>query len=491
MTAKVRTRFAPSPTGWLHIGGLRTALYAWLIARRGGGAFILRIEDTDLARQVDGAVDIIEKTLKTVGLAWDEGPGVGGAYGPYVQTQRRDIYQKYAKELVENGGAHYCFCSAETVDKARAEAAAHGMASFKYYDPCKEIPAAEASARAASGEPFTVRQNIPLGRMLEFHDEIYGAISVDSSSLDEGILLKSDGLPTYNLANVIDDHLMEISHVVRGNEYLSQTAKYNLIYDALGWTPPKYVHVSQIMKDARTKLSKRNGDASFQDLIAKGYLPAAILNYIALLGWNPGTTQEVFSLAELAETFDIKGMHKSPALFDPEKLSWLNGQYIRRMTPGEFHAYALPFYGQAVEAGAGVNLAELSRTLQPRIETFAAVRELTAFVQTLPDYGAGLFESAKMKVDAAMARKALEALRGFFAGYKGDWTREALSDELPALAAREGLKNGQLLWPLRAALSGAEFSCGGGVELAAVLGPNLTAERVEIGLAKLASCEKA
>lgn len=297
---KARTRFAPSPTGYMHIGNLRTALYEYLIAKSSGGSFILRIEDTDQKRYVEGATEIIYNTLKTVGMNWDEGPDIGGEYGPYIQSERLPLYQEYAHKLVELGGAHYCFCAKTEHDDDEEET----VLGAKFKDPCKRIPLEEAKARVAAGEPYVVRQNINRKGKAMFHDVVYGDIEIDYDELDEGVLLKSDGFPTYNFANVIDDHLMAITHVVRGNEYISSTPKYNLIYEAFGWTPPIYVHVAQVMKDAQHKLSKRNGDASFQDLVAKGYLPAAILNYIALLGWNPGTEQEIFSLAELEQVFD-------------------------------------------------------------------------------------------------------------------------------------------------------------------------------------------
>ena len=303
---KVRTRFAPSPTGYMHIGNLRTALYEYLIAKSNGGDFLLRIEDTDQKRYVEGSTDIIFNTLKTVHMDWDEGPDIGGNYGPYIQSERRSIYKEYAEKLVELGGAHYCFCAAHDEDENEED----DKIPTKFKDPCKRIPLEEAKKRVAAGEPYTIRQTINKKGVSHFHDEVYGDIEIDYDELDEGVLLKTDGLPTYNFANVVDDHLMAISHVVRGNEYISSTPKYNLIYEAFGWTPPVYVHVPPVMKDAQHKLSKRNGDASFQDLVAKGYLPEAILNYIALLGWNPGNDQEIFSLDELKKCFSAERLNK-------------------------------------------------------------------------------------------------------------------------------------------------------------------------------------
>lgn len=468
---KARTRFAPSPTGYMHIGNLRTALYEYLIAKANGGSFVLRIEDTDQKRYVEGATDIIYNTLKTVGMNWDEGPDIGGNFGPYIQSERLPLYKEYAEKLVELGGAHYCFCSKDEADEQKDE-----ESNIKFKDPCKMIPLEEAKKRVAAGEPFVIRQNINKKGKSVFHDVVYGDIEIDYDELDEGVLLKSDGFPTYNFANVVDDHLMQITHVVRGNEYISSTPKYNLIYEAFGWTPPTYVHVAQVMKDAQHKLSKRNGDASFQDLVAKGYLPAAILNYIALLGWNPGTEQEIFSLKELEEVFDEKRLNKSPAIFDIAKLKWMNGCYIRALSFEEFHKLAEKEYDKFLTRS--VNREALSKVLQPRVETLADIAEAASFIETLPEYSEELFINKKMKTDVEIAKKslvlAIPALEGL-----NNWTNEGLFECLKAVAQENGLKNGQVLYPVRIALTGLETTPGGASEIAEVLGKEETLKRLK------------
>ena len=476
---KARTRFAPSPTGYMHIGNLRTALYEYLIARSTGGAFLLRIEDTDQKRYVEGATDIIYSTLKTVGMNWDEGPDIGGAYGPYVQSERKAIYAEYAHKLVELGGAHYCFCAAR---EENADEEEENAVPSKFQDPCKKLSLEEARARIAAGEPYTVRQTINKQGKSRFHDEVYGDIEIDYDDLDEGVLLKTDGFPTYNFANVVDDHLMAITHVVRGNEYISSTPKYNLIYEAFGWTPPVYVHVPQVMKDAQHKLSKRNGDASFQDLVAKGYLPAAVLNYIALLGWNPGDEREIFSLEELEKAFTIERLNRSPAIFDIVKLTWMNGCYIRALTPEEFHRQALPWYGKCLTRS--LNLEMLSKVLQPRVETFADIARETDFLEQMPDYELSLYDNKKMKTDVSVAVRVLKLAAGMLPEIT-DWNNDNLFASLKELAAANGLKNGQLLYPLRIALSGKETTAGGATEIATVLGKEETIARVKAALAKL------
>lgn len=477
---KARTRFAPSPTGYMHIGNLRTALYEYLIAKSSGGDFLLRIEDTDQKRYVEGATDIIYSTLKTVGMDWDEGPDIGGNYGPYIQSERKPIYAEYAHKLVELGGAHYCFCAPK--DEAEDDEAEENAVPAKFQDPCKRLSLEEARARIAAGESYTVRQTINKKGKSHFHDEVYGDIEIDYDDLDEGVLLKTDGFPTYNFANVIDDHLMAITHVVRGNEYISSTPKYNLIYEAFGWTPPVYVHVPQVMKDAQHKLSKRNGDASFQDLVAKGYLPAAILNYIALLGWNPGDDREIFSLAELEKAFGVERLNKSPAIFDIVKLTWMNGCYIRALTPEEFHRQALPWYEKCLTRP--LNLEILSRVLQPRVETFADIAAQTDFLEKMPEYDLSLYENKKMKTDRAVAANALKLAAARLPEI-AEWNNESLFESLKALAAENGLKNGQILYPLRIALSGRETTAGGATEIAAVLGREETLARIAAASAKL------
>ncbi len=474
----VRTRFAPSPTGYMHIGNLRTALYEYLIAKTDAdGKFILRIEDTDQKRYVEGATDIIYATLKQVGMNWDEGPDVGGNYGPYVQSERKPIYAEYAHKLVELGGAHYCFCS-----KAEAEEEKDEEQNMKFQDPCKRLSLEEAKKRIAAGELYVVRQTINKQGKSKYHDEVYGDIEIDYDELDEGVLLKSDGFPTYNFANVVDDHLMNITHVVRGNEYISSTPKYNLIYETFGWTPPHYVHVPPVMKDAQHKLSKRNGDASFQDLVAKGYLPEAIINYIALLGWNPGNEDEIFSLDELKKVFSIERLNRSPAIFDIVKLTWMNGQYIRKLSEEEFFAHAEPYIRKALTRE--VNILVLSRVLQPRLETFGAIPEQIAFIEQVPDYSADLYINKKMKTDQEISRQALIYAEERL-GKISDWTNDNLFAELKALAEEKGLKNGQIMYPVRIALSGLATTPGGATELAVILGKEETLARIKAALSKL------
>ena len=475
---KVRTRFAPSPTGYMHIGNLRTALYEYLIAKSCDGDFLLRIEDTDQKRYVEGSTDIIYNTLKTVNMNWDEGPDIGGNYGPYVQSERKSIYKEYAEKLVELGGAHYCFCSAREEDEEDDD----DKVPTKFKDPCKNISLEEAKARVAAGEPYTIRQTINKKGISHFHDEVYGDIEIDYDELDEGVLLKTDGLPTYNFANVVDDHLMEISHVVRGNEYISSTPKYNLIYETFGWTPPVYVHVPQVMKDAQHKLSKRNGDASFQDLVAKGYLPEAILNYIALLGWNPGTDKEIFSLDELKQCFTVERLNKSPAIFDIVKLTWMNGCYIRELSAEKFHELAMPYYEKHLTRK--LNLELLSSVLQPRIETLKDIVSQTDFFENMPEYSLELYINKKMKTDEEVAKKTL-ALSLDVLKTVDDWKNEVLFEQLKNLAVANELKNGQVLYPLRIALSGKETTSGGATEIAAILGKEETLNRIEKALQKL------
>ena len=474
---KVRTRFAPSPTGYMHIGNLRTALYEYLIAKSQGGDFLLRIEDTDQKRYVEGATDIIYSTLKQVNMNWDEGPDIGGNYGPYVQSERKAIYAEYAHKLVELGGAHYCFCSKNDADEQKDE-----EQNIKFQDPCKLIPLEEAKKRVAAGEPYVIRQTIHKKGKSKYHDEVYGDIEIDYDELDEGVLLKSDGFPTYNFANVVDDHLMEISHVVRGNEYISSTPKYNLIYEDFGWEHPHYVHVPQVMKDAQHKLSKRNGDASFQDLVAKGYLPEAVLNYIALLGWNPGTEQEIFSLDELKQVFTTERLNKSPAIFDLVKLKWMNGCYLRALSAEQFHEKAADFYGHLPSS---VNFKALSTALQPRVEFLGQIPEQTDFIAEVPDYDKELYVNKKMKTDVEISAKAL-ALTLPVLEKISDWSNDALFAELKALAEKEGLKNGQILYPVRIALSGKETTPGGATELAVILGKEESLKRIKDAIAKLA-----
>ena len=477
----VRTRFAPSPTGYMHLGNLRSALYTYLYARHNGGRFILRIEDTDRERYVEGATEVIYRTLRSIGMDWDEGPDVGGAFGPYVQSERKEMYLPYAEQLVREGKAYYCFCTVEELEARRAAAAARGK-TFKYDKHCLHLPQEEVARRLAAGEPYVIRQNVPETGEASFDDVIYGHIAVDCAELDDMILIKADGMPTYNFANVIDDHTMGITHVMRGNEYLASTPKYNLLYEAFGWEKPVYIHMTPIMRDATHKLSKRDGDAYFEDYLQKGYLKEAIVNYVALLGWNPGDEREFFTLDELVEAFSIRGMSKSPAIFDVNKLTWMNAEYIRRLSPEAFTAHALPYYEQAGVAGMDAGI--LCRILQPRTAVFSEIPGMVDFLAALPAYDTALFTNKKSKTDPAVAKAVLSLVLPALAALPA-WTEAALHETLLGLAEREGLKNGTLLWPVRIALAGRQVTPGGAIEIAALLGREESLRRLEAGLARL------
>ena len=477
----VRTRFAPSPTGYMHIGNLRSALYAYLFARHNHGAFLLRIEDTDLERYVEGATEIIYRTLKDVGLNWDEGPDIGGDYGPYVQSQRKQMYLPYAEQLIERGHAYRCFCTKEELEQRREESAARGE-TFRYDKHCLHLTREEIQAKLDAGVPYVIRQNVPTTGQTSFTDEIFGTITVDNDTLDDNVLIKADGMPTYNFANVIDDHTMGITHVMRGMEYLSSTPKYNLLYEAFGWEIPKYIHMTPIMKDAQHKLSKRNGDASYEDLLNKGYLKEAIVNYIALLGWNPGDEREKFSLPELVEAFTVEGMSKSPAIFDPVKLTWLNFEYIRAMAPEEFTRHAMPYYRQA--GVDRMDTAILCRILQPRTELFTQIPDMVDFLTRLPDYDPELFTNKKSKTDSQVSAHVLDLAIPVLTALP-EWTESALHDALMGLAEKEGLKNGTMLWPVRIALAGKQVTPGGAMEIALLLGREESLKRLHAGRAKL------
>jgi len=479
---KVRTRFAPSPTGYMHIGNLRTALYEYLVAKGQGGDFILRIEDTDQNRYVEGAVDIIYDTLASVGLIHDEGPDVGGDYGPYTQSERLPIYKEYAHKLIEVGGAHYCFCSEEDITAQRDAADAAGT-PFKYQDPCHRFTNAQAQAKADAGEAYVVRQTILPGEACVYHDEVYGEIVVERDILDESILLKSDGFPTYNFANVVDDHLMAITHVVRGNEYLSSTPKYNLIYDSFGWERPAYVHLPPVMKDEQNKLSKRNGDASFQDLVSKGYLGKAVLNYIALLGWSPEGEQEIFTLEELTKAFSVKRCSKSPAIFDIEKLKWMNGMYLRAMSLDEFHQFALPWLTSSIHRVC--DLHEVSKMLQQRVAILSEIPEMVDFIDELPEYDVEMYFHKKMKTDKEICIKALEASLDVYNAIENWESVDELQVRIQQLPEKLGLKNGQVYWPIRTAVTGKQFTPGGALEIPYILGKEEAIHRTKVGLHKL------
>ncbi len=484
MDKTVRTRFAPSPTGYMHIGNLRTALYTYIIARKYGGKFILRIEDTDQGRYVEGATEVIYDTLRKCGLDWDEGPDVGGPVGPYVQSERMGIFKEYAEQLVKSGHAYYCFCTKERMDKVHEEQRAKGITPT-YDRHCRDLPKEEVDKLLAEGVPYVIRQKVPLDGTTTFHDELYGDITVPNADLDDQILLKADGMPTYNFANVVDDHLMGITHVVRGNEYLSSSPKYNLLYEAFGWEIPKYIHVEHIMRDATHKLSKRDGDAYFGDFVEKGYYIPAILNYIALLGWAPKGEQEIFTLEELVKEFDISGLSKSPAVFDPVKMTAINAEWLRRLPHEEFKALALPYIRQTCKR-EDIDIDLLVKTLQPRTELFTDIPEKVDFIDEMPEYSTDLYFNKKMKNTPETSLEALKAALPVFEGIpEADWTEENVHEKLFAEIEKLGVKNGWLLLPIRAALSGKPSTPGGGVELAAILGKAETEARVKKAIEKL------
>ena len=473
---EVRTRFAPSPTGYMHVGNLRTALYTWCIARHAHGKFLLRIEDTDQSRQVEGAVEVIYKTLRDCGLDHDEGPDVGGPVGPYVQTERRDTYLPYAKRLVERGHAYYCFC-----DKTESEEDSGDFT--RKDDPCRDLSAEEVQRRLDAGMPWVIRQKIPHEGETTFHDEIFGDITAPNADLDDQVLIKRDGLPTYNFANVIDDHLMGITHVVRGSEYLSSTPKYNLLYEGFGWEIPKYIHCSPVMRDQHNKMSKRHGDPSYEDLIAQGYLSEAVVNYVALLGWAPGGEREIYSLPELVEAFDIKGISKSPAIFDIDKLKYFNSAYIRAMTPEQFAAVAAPYIRQTVK-NPTIDPAQIAPLLQQRCEVLTDIPEKVDFFDALPEYDIALYTNKKSKTDPAVSLEMLHAVRPLLAALP-TWDDETLLASMKELAERLEVKNAKVMWPVRIAVSGRAVTPGGAVEICRILGRDETLRRIDAGIAKL------
>jgi glutamyl-tRNA synthetase len=478
---QVRTRFAPSPTGYLHIGGLRTALYAWLFARQRGGVFILRIEDTDVAREVEGAKQVIYDTLRQTGLDYDEGPDVGGPYSPYIQSERKEIYREYAEKLIERGAAYRCFCTKERLADERAKAEAQGKA-FTYDKHCLHLAPEEIQKKLTAGVPYVVRQNIPREGETTYTDAVFGDVTVPNADLDDNVLLKADGMPTYNLANVIDDHLMGVTHVIRGVEYLSSTPKYNHLYRAMGWNVPEYIHLPVVMKDKQRKLSKRYGDASFDDFVKKGYLKEALINYIALLGWSPGGEREIYSLEELAEAFSVEGLSKSSAIFDTEKLTWMNAQYIRALPKEDFIARAMPWFEEA--GAAHMDLALLAEMLQPRLERLGEIPEKLSFLVSMPEFGPELYFHKRSGTDAETAlpilkeaSAALEAL--------SDYSAEALKETLTALIEKLEVKSGFVYWPLRIAISGQEVTPGGPEQIASLLGKPETLRRLKDSIRRL------
>lgn len=478
MSDTVRTRFAPSPTGFMHIGNLRTGLYAYLFARKNNGKFILRIEDTDQERKVEGAIEMVYRTLATAGITYDEGPDKDGGVGPYIQTERMDIYKEYAEKLVELGGAYYCFCDKERLESLQGEGGVH-----TYDKHCRNLPKEEVERRLAAGESYVIRQKVPEGVVSSYDDMVFGTISVDTADIEDGILLKSDGLPTYNFANVVDDHLMGITHVIRGTEYLSSTPKYNLIYDAFGWERPKYMHLPPIMKDATRKLSKRFGDANFEDFIAKGYLPEAVVNYIALLGWCPKDNKEKMSMQEMIEEFDVSGISHSSSIFDEAKMRWLNGEYLKAMSAEDFEKVATPWIEKAIN-GRDYDVKELALLMQTRVDILSEIPEKLAFLNEFGEHDLAMYEHQKMKVDREVAKRALgvaiAALEDF-----NDWSADAIKEQIKAKSEEEGIKSGQVMFTMRVALTGAPVTPGGAIEMAVVLRKDETLRRMKYSLSLL------
>lgn len=478
MSDTVRTRFAPSPTGFMHIGNLRTGLYAYLFARKNNGKFILRIEDTDQERKVEGAIEMVYRTLATAGITYDEGPDKDGGVGPYIQTERMGIYKEYAKKLVELGGAYYCFCDKERLESLQGEGGVH-----TYDKHCRNLSKEEVERRLAAGESYVIRQKVPEGVVSSYDDMVFGTISVNTADIEDGVLLKSDGLPTYNFANVVDDHLMGITHVIRGTEYLSSTPKYNLIYDAFGWERPKYMHLPPIMKDATRKLSKRYGDANFEDFIAKGYLPQAVVNYIALLGWCPKDNKEKMTMQELIDEFDVSGISHSSSIFDEAKMRWLNGEYLKAMSEQDFEKVATPWIKQAI-GDKDYDVKELALLMQTRVDVLSEIPEKLAFLNEFGEHDLAMYEHQKMKVTKDVAKRALgvaiAALEDF-----DDWSADAIKEQIKTKSEEEGIKSGQVMFTMRVALTGAPVTPGGAIEMAVVLKKDETLRRMRYSLSLL------
>ena len=478
----VRTRFAPSPTGFMHLGGLRTALYNYLYAKKMGGKFLLRIEDTDQERFVEGATQVIYDTLRGCGMEWDEGPDVGGDYGPYVQSERKNLYLPYAQQLVESGHAYYCFCTKEELDERRAACEARGEV-FKYDKHCLNLSKEEIQAKLDAGVPYVIRQNAPTTGESSYDDVVFGHMSFPNDTLDDMVLIKQDGMPTYNFANVIDDHLMGITHVMRGLEYISSTPKYNLLYEAFGWEVPTYVHLTTVMRDATHKLSKRDGDAYYSDYIEKGYLTEALINYLALVGWNPGDDREFFTMDELVEAFDVTRLSKSPGIFDVDKLTWFNQEYIRKLDFDKYLELVTPWFDKVL-AGKGIDYTRLAQLMQDRTEVFNRVPDMVRFLGELPEYDIAIYTHKKMKTDSAIS---LEILKDFLPIIEGieEWTEEKLHEVLMEVIKEKGMKNGTALWPLRIAIAGQQNTPGGFFEIAYLLGREETMKRLKDSIAAL------
>ena len=484
--SKVRTRFAPSPTGRMHVGNLRTALYAYLVAKHEGGDFILRIEDTDQERYVEGAVDIIYRTLQKTGLIHDEGPDKDGGCGPYVQSERQSqgIYLKYAKELIDKGEAYYCFCDKERLEGLKKVVA--GKEIHVYDKHCLHLSKEEVEERLAAGVPYVIRQNNPTEGTTTFEDEIYGDITVDNAELDDMILIKSDGYPTYNFANVVDDHLMGITHVVRGNEYLSSSPKYNRLYEAFGWEVPVYIHCPLITDENHQKLSKRCGHSSFEDLVEQGFLTEAIVNFVALLGWSPADNQEIMTLEELVEKFDYHHMNKSPAVFDYTKLKWMNGEYIKKMDFDKFYEMALPYIKEVITKD--YDLKKIAHMVQTRIEIFPDIRDHIDFFEELPEYDVAMYTHKKMKTNAQTSLEVLQEILPVLEAQE-DYSNDALYQTLLKYVDQKGCKNGYVMWPIRTAVSGKQMTPGGATELMEVLGKEESLARIRKGIELLSQAQ--
>lgn len=484
--SKVRTRFAPSPTGRMHVGNLRTALYAYLVAKHEGGDFILRIEDTDQERYVEGAVDIIYRTLQKTGLIHDEGPDKDGGCGPYVQSERQaqGIYLKYAKELIDKGEAYYCFCDKERLEGLKKVVA--GKEIHVYDKHCLHLSKEEVEEKLAAGVPYVIRQNNPTEGTTTFEDEIYGDITVENAELDDMILIKSDGYPTYNFANVVDDHLMGITHVVRGNEYLSSSPKYNRLYEAFGWEVPVYIHCPLITDENHQKLSKRCGHSSFEDLVEQGFLTEAIVNFVALLGWSPADNQEIMTLEELVEKFDYHHMNKSPAVFDYTKLKWMNGEYIKKMDFDKFYEMALPYIKEVITKD--YDLKKIAHMVQTRIEIFPDIRDHIDFFEELPEYDVAMYTHKKMKTNAQTSLEVLQEILPVLEAQE-DYSNDALYQTLLKYVEQKGCKNGYVMWPIRTAVSGKQMTPGGATELMEVLGKEESLARIRKGIELLSQAQ--
>lgn len=483
--SKIRTRFAPSPTGRMHVGNLRTALYAYLVAKHEGGDFLLRIEDTDQERYVEGAVDIIYRTMEKTGLIHDEGPDKDGGVGPYVQSERQKqgIYLEYAKKLVEKGEAYYCFCTKERLENLKASVTdEHGKEIAKYDKHCLSLSKEEVEENLAKGLPYVIRQNNPTEGTTTFNDVIFGDITVDNAELDDMILIKSDGYPTYNFANVVDDHLMNITHVVRGNEYLSSSPKYNRLYEAFGWEVPVYIHCPIITNEEHQKLSKRSGHSSYEDLVDQGFLTEAIVNFVALLGWSPSDDREIFSLKELIEAFDYHRINKSPAVFDMVKLKWMNGEYLKAMDFDTFYEMAEPYIKKTITKD--MNLKKVAELVKTRIEIFPDIADLIDFFEEVPEYDIAMYTHKKMKTTPESSLEVLKEMLPLFEAQE-DYTNDALYATLLQYVEGKGCKNGYAMWPIRTAVSGKQMTPGGATEIMEIIGKEESVKRIKQAITKL------